>query len=33
MDGLGMEDVGVYMYIMAIWYILRPFGIYYGDLV
>jgi hypothetical protein len=41
LEGLAIEDVGTYMYIlhghlvyfMAIWYILLPFGICYGYLV
>jgi hypothetical protein len=35
LEGLGMENVGMCTYLMAIWYILWPFGIgkYYGSLV
>jgi hypothetical protein len=37
LEYLGMEDVGIFYdhleYFTAIWYILRPFGIFYGHLV
>jgi hypothetical protein len=29
-QGLGMENVGTYMYFMVIWYILLPFGTFCG---
>jgi hypothetical protein len=32
-DGLGMKFVGIYVYAMVIWNIMRPFGIFYGHLV
>jgi hypothetical protein len=30
LDGLGMGNVGIFM---TIWNILRPFGIFYGNLL
>jgi hypothetical protein len=27
-----MENVGEYLYVMAIWHVLWPFGIFYGHL-
>jgi hypothetical protein len=33
LESLGLENVGTYTYIMVIWYILWPFGIFYGHLV
>jgi hypothetical protein len=37
LEGLAMEDVGIFcghlVYFMAIWQILRLFGIFYGYLV
>jgi hypothetical protein len=33
LEGLAIEDVGIHMYLMASWSILRPFGIFSGYLV